>query len=242
MKLIVFWFSIFLNHSLYSAPLINLNVGLHDWPPYIISNSEDYRGIMVEVFEAITKDLHYQVKIHHHSTQRGLRILTTGEIDATPRAMEWVDHPENYQWSDPVVDSQDVIILRQDTKVRSLEQLHQKVLCTVIGYTYPQLNPLFANKTLVRADARDTEAMLSTLQRQHCDGAVTNIHVFNWHRKTRPEMTKDLVASSIVVGTAPYRFQFNQDKKWTDFIKRFNQRLKEMKARGELDKIINRYQ
>ncbi len=167
--------------------------------------------------------------------------MSTGEIDAIPRAMEWVEHPENFQWSDPVLNSQDVIIQRKENNFQSLDQLHKKVLCTVIGYTYPQLNPLFDKKSLVRADARDTEAMLSTLQRQHCDAAVTNIHVFNWHKKTKPEITKDLIASSIVVGSAPYRFQFNQDKKWTDFIKRFNQQLKEMKIRGELEKIISRY-
>ena len=126
------------------AQVINFNIGQHDWPPYIISDSKDHKGIMIDVFTSIAEELNHKIMIHQLSPQRGLQSIELGEVDAIPRAMEWVEYPEKYNLSEPVINSQDVMIFRTGHVAATLDQLKRKVICTVIGYQYPQLSPLFA--------------------------------------------------------------------------------------------------
>lgn len=224
------------------AASLRLDVSEEAWPPYSFYNDKSNKGIMVEVLENLIADENLDLKISFLPENRSRRELDLCTIDAKPKAMEWVKDPKKYLWTDTVVVSQDVIIIRKIGHYKHLKELQGKVIGTVRGYSYPKLEKDFDNAKIIRADANSTFKMLEMLAKGHTDAAVTNKHVFQWYQKKYALLANELTVTNIVIDQVPYRFQFCPSPRWKNLLARLNKRLNQMKQSGKLEKILNRYQ
>lgn len=224
------------------ASPLKFDVSEEAWPPYSFYNDQNNKGIMVEVLESLIADEDLELKISFLPEIRSNRELELCTVDVKPKAMEWVDSPNKYLWTDPVVISQDVIITRKISHYERLEDLQGKVLGTVRGYNYPKLESDFERGKIKRADASSTLKMLEMLAKGHTDAAITNKHVFQWYLRKNALLEKELMPTNIVIDQAPYRFQFCPSPRWRELLTRLNKKLSKMKQSGSLDKILQHYQ
>ena len=215
------------------------------WPPYLIEEANGkIQGIMIDVMKAIASKHGYSIKIKALPEKRAIRGMTRGDIDAYSKAKEWVKNPKAYLWTDPVVDSTDVLIFPKDRPVdfETPDDLKGKKIGAILGYRYPLLEPYFADGRIKRDDVKKDSLMLGKLLRGRDDAAIINKFVALWVIRQYPEFKGKFAFSEKPVGTAGCGFMFTAKRNWGPFIDIFNNELAAMKGDGRLDAIVQRYQ
>jgi len=115
--------------------------------------------------------------------------MARGDIDAYSKAKEWVKNPKAYLWTDPVVDSTDVLIFPKDRPINfeTPDDLKGKQIGAIPGYRYPLLEPYFADGRIKRDDVKKDSLMLGKLLRGRDDAAIINKLVAFWVIRQNPE-------------------------------------------------------
>ncbi len=199
---------------------------------------------MIDVIREITTTLGYGLELDILPEKRSLMQLAEGKIHVHAKAKEWVEDPTMFLWSDPVITSVDIIVSSPKTPIQfnTVHELARRSIGTVYGFSYPALDQAFASDTIHHHTAKDTKSILRMVQRGHIDGAATNRHVAEWIISNQDDMKADeFVFSTTTIGSAPYRFAFNNEPKWEIFLTCFNRELAAMKSDGRLQAILERY-
>ncbi len=215
------------------------------WPPYLIKETNGkIHGIMIDVIKEIAAKHGFSVKIMELPEKRAIRGMVSGEIDAYSKAKEWVAEPDAYLWTDPVVESTDVLIFPKDRPVdfETPDDLTGKTIGAILGYRYPTLEPYFADGRIERDDVKKDSLMLRKLLRGRDDAAIINKLVAFWVIRKNPEFKGKFAFSETPVGTAGCRVMFTAKQNWQPFIALFNKELALMKTDGRLNEIIRKYQ
>jgi polar amino acid transport system substrate-binding protein len=213
------------------------------WPPYIIAEKTP-RGIMVDVMRQIAATANLEIQFINYPDKRALMRLCDGTVDAYPKSRDWVTAPDEFLWTDPVLESQDLLLFRKGEKWdfdRPQEGSGEKIGC-VLGYRYPVLKPFFASDKIKRVNAPNSRSMLLMLSRGRTDAAVVNKNVALWLMEDTFELSgNDFEFADHPLETAPYAFAFTQKKEWKPFIAHFNRELAAMKKDGRLQAILDKY-
>jgi len=215
------------------------------WPPYLVEEPNGkIHGIMIDVMKAIASKHGFSVKITPLPEKRAIRGIAGGDIDAYSKAKEWVKNPDLYLWTDPVVDSTDVLIFPKDRPVafETPDDLKGKKIGAILGYRYPLLDPYFADGRIKRDDVKKDSLMLAKLLKGRDDAAIINKHVALWVIRQNPEFKGKFAFSEKPGGKAGCRFMFTPKRNWGPFIETFNKELAAMKTDGRLDAIVGKYQ
>lgn len=215
------------------------------WPPYLIKDPNGkIHGIMIDVIKTIASKHGFSVKITSLPEKRAIRAIASGDIDAYSKAKEWVKNPEAYLWTDPVVDSTDVLIFPKDRPVdfETPDDLKGKKIGAILGYRYPLLEPYFADGRIKRDDVKRDSLMLGKLLRGRDDAAIINKLVAFWVIRQNPEFKGKFAFSDEPVGEAGCGFMFTPKRNWGPFIETFNNELAVMETDGRLDAIVRKYQ
>ena len=162
------------------------------------------------------------------------------QIDAVPRALEWVSEPDRFVFTDSVIRVRDVVFSRtkQPVVYRRPDDLVGKTVGTHLGYAYPLLEPLFESKKAYREDAYNEQSMLRMLKARRTDAVVMNEAVGYWLMKTEG-LTGQFIASETELEGYEYRFMMG--RQWSKFVTQFNRELAQMKKDGRLAAIVGRY-
>lgn len=111
------------------------------WPPFVIVEKEpnQHRGIMIDVFRAIAEPMGYDVTFSFFPDKRGIMMLQEGEVQAYPKAKEWVEDPSQFLWSNPVVSSTDTLVSLRAHSIEfdSIHSLTRRSVGTVHGFKVP---------------------------------------------------------------------------------------------------------
>ena len=108
---------------------------------------------------------------------------------------------------------------------------------TVLGYSYPTLQPLFDASQLLRDDARNQEQVLEKLQAGRNRYAVSNQWTLDWfNQRLLPEQQLQSVAVLQVAECRLLRAQRPEVP-----VQRILRTLLRMKMSGEIDDIIRLY-
>ena len=222
-------------------------VGFNDiaWAPYLIKETNGkIHGIMIDVMKAIASKHGFTVKITPLPEKRAIRAMAQGDLDAYSKAKEWVADPKAYLWTDPVVNSMDVLIFPKDRPVsfETPDDLKGKRIGAILGYRYPLMEPYFADGRIERDDVKKDSLMLGKLLRGRDDAAIINKLVAFWVIRQNPEFKGKFAFSDKPVGEAGCRFMFTPKRNWGPFIEIFNEELASMKGDGRLDAIVKKYQ
>jgi len=216
-----------------------------DWPPYLIDDPEyPGGGVFVEILRAAAEPLGYTVKTLRLPNQRGWMMLENGTIDVHAKALEWVPNANDFLWTDPFMQSEDVLLYPANAPLKhsSPLDLYGKSVAAIKGFIYPVLEPHFGPDKIQRIDVASPYAMLELLALGRADAALVNRAETQWLLRNKPELKPErFVLDKTPCDSASYRFAFTKKGHWQPFIKKFNETLKAMREDGRLTAILNKY-
>jgi polar amino acid transport system substrate-binding protein len=221
--------------------LFRLNVSPNGYPPYLINEGDQTTGIMWTVVEEITGRLGYRVEPHKVPRKRVDQMLLEGVIDATPRAREWTNRPEDFVFTDPVVTIEEVVFFPSDSPhdFKVIQDLFSLTLVTHLGYHYPALKPHFQSGEIKRFDvSRDHDLFVYVLQGEELDAAVADRLLGQWILY-KEGMRDKFRAGPATISEAGLRIMLRPE--WQDFAKAFNAELASMRADGRIEAILSNY-
>ena len=80
------------------------------YEPFIIYEEEEWKGIDIELLEAISRDQGFEYRLKPLGLSESLKALDEGEVDAVMSALSMTDQrKEKYDFSDPYYDSKVVV-------------------------------------------------------------------------------------------------------------------------------------
>ncbi|MNP22175.1 hypothetical protein D3C76_1148350 [compost metagenome] len=154
-------------------------------------------------------------------------------------AQSWLPDPSgDYVWSIPLWTQPDLLISRPAPLTSVIPaNLPRQSIGTVLGYSYPTLQPLFDANQLHRDDARNQQQVLEKLQAGRNRYAVSNQWALDWfNQRLLPEQQLQSVA---VLQEQSVGCQVRNDPKVP--AQRILRTLARMKMSGEIDDIIRLY-
>lgn len=163
-----------------------------------------------------------------------------GDIDVRCYAAQsWLPNQSgDYIWSVPLWFQRDLLISRKEQPAQiNPAQLPRQAIGTVLGYSYPTLQPLFDADQLQREDARNQEQVLEKLLAGRYRYAVSNQWTLDWiNQRLLPEQQLQGVA---VLQEQNIGCYVRNDPKVP--VQRILRTLLRMKMSGEIDDIIRLY-
>lgn len=214
------------------------------WPPFMIPADRygEARGIMIDTLREAAQCVGCTIKIVHYPEKRSLMNLRKGIVDVYPKAQEWVAEPNQFDWTAPVVISEDTLIFRNGDQTRVTQSLTGMSIGVVHGFSYPALKKLFACGSLQRHDAHNTKNLLLMLSRGHVDAILTNRHVAKWIIRKSPNLREaEFYFAKKPLENAPFRFAFTRKSDHSKFIAAFNKEIETMRKDGRFQAILDRY-
>ncbi len=222
-------------------PEFHFNISPNGYPPYLIVDGSTPSGIMWEVVNTIVPRLGYQVVPRKIPRKRVDQMLTDDYLDGTPRAIEWTERPEDYLFTDAVVNVEEVFFFPKSSELdfEHPTDLFGKTVVAHLGYLYPTLEPYFADHKIKRFDvSRDRDMFRFVLLGEQFDAALADKLVGQWI--LRNEGLTDQFRSS-ADGISQYGFRIMLRKDWTEFAEAFNDELAIIRRNGELEAILANY-
>ncbi|WP_372971197.1 substrate-binding periplasmic protein [Marinobacter sp.] len=224
-----------------SDRVFRFNVSPNGYPPYLINEEGEQSGIMWDVVTVIADRLDYEVVPEKIPRKRVDQMLAQGYIDATTRAKEWTDNPDEFAFTDPVVNIEEVLFVPEgsDLQFETPEDLFSRTLVTHLGYHYPALETHFESGNITRFDvSRDKDMFNYVLHGNDMNAAVADRLVGRWILLNEGMQNQFRTTSTTL---SEYGFRLMLRKDWASFAESFNRELEAMRESGELDKILAKY-
>ena len=135
------------------------------------------QGILYDVMLSLATQVGVPAQFHVLPRGRVQNAMEHGEVDIRCYAAQsWTPNQSgDYIWSIPLWTQPDLLVSLPGatTSVTPTQLTHQSI-GTVLGYSYPTLQPLFDANRLHRDDARNQEQVLEKLQAGRNRYAVSN--------------------------------------------------------------------
>ncbi|VVM41636.1 hypothetical protein PS619_00341 [Pseudomonas fluorescens] len=198
------------------------------------------QGILYDLMLSLATQVGVPAEFHVLPRARVQTSMEHGEIDVRCYAAQsWLPNQSgDYIWSLPLFFQRDLLISRKDQPT-STDPTHlpRQSIGTVLGYTYPTLQPLFDADRLQREDARNQEHVLEKLLAGRYRYAVSNQWALDWfNQRLMPEQQLQGVA---VLQEQKVGCYVRNDPKVP--VQRILRTLLRMKMSGEIDEIIRLY-
>ncbi|CAD5108699.1 substrate-binding periplasmic protein [Zestomonas carbonaria] len=207
-------------------------------PMMNIENGQATGGILYDLQTRLAEKVGRRAEQLVMPRLRVQQMLARGEIDVRCYVNPaWLTESHHqYIWSVPFLVQRDWLVGRHAVPLQ-LEQLHGETIGTVLGFTYPRLEPLFASGQLLRDDARTQALALLKLDAERYRYAISNELSLAWFNRHQPanrqlqplsQLSADLVAC--IVRDEP-------DVPTMQLLRA----LVRMKEDGEIEEILSRY-
>lgn len=224
------------------AGVIKLDIVDNGYPPYTLRlNNNEYAGIIMDVLKYVATKYKHRIQVVTIPRKRLSKMIRIGEADATIAAFEWITNPQDFIFTDPIIEGRDVLFSLRGSPLlfNKLEDLYGKSLATHLGYKYPFLDEAITSGKIIRHDALSLTSMLKLTVHKRTDAVVIDRDVGLWIIKNNPDMQGKLLSSDKAINIFELRLMFN--KKWQSFVEQFNRELAVMRETGELRNIIVSY-
>ncbi|MNO22148.1 Bacterial extracellular solute-binding protein, family 3 [compost metagenome] len=198
------------------------------------------QGILYDVMLSLATQVGVPAEFHVLPRGRVENAMEQGEVDVRCYAAQsWLpDRPDDYLWSIPLFIQPDVLITRHAPPgAVNPADLPEQPIGTVLGYSYPTLQPLFDTGQLQRDDARNQEQVLEKLLAGRNRYAVSNQWSLDWfNHRLLPEQQLQGVA---VLQENQIGCYVRNDPKLP--VQSVLRTLGRMKMSGEIDEIVRLY-
>ncbi|MFJ2282704.1 substrate-binding periplasmic protein [Pseudomonas sp. NPDC087803] len=209
-------------------------------PMVQIDHGRPTQGILHDIMLSLATQVGVPAEFHVLPRTRVQSAMERGEVDVRCYAAQsWLPNQSgDYIWSIPLLFQRDLLISRQD-QPSHIDPTHlaRQSIGTVLGYTYPTLQPLFDADHLQRDDARNQEQVLEKLLAGRYRYAVSNQWTLDWFNQR-------LLPAQQLQGVAVLQEQqvgcyVRNDPQVP--VQRILRTLLRMKMSGEIDEIIRLY-
>lgn len=207
-------------------------------PMVRIEDGQAVEGILVDLHQRLAAKVGRQAEMLVMPRLRVQQALEAGEIDVRCYVSpNWVNSG-NYRhiWSLPFMTQRDVLTGVNPEQLQP-EQLLNERLGTVLGFSYPRLEPLFASQQIQREDARTQDQVLLKLSARRYRYAISNelsLHWFNRHQAPEQKLHS---LSEVAAEPIACIIRDAQDVPTMRLLRAMVQ----MKQAGEFDAIVARY-
>lgn len=208
-------------------------------PMVQIERGRPTQGILPDVMTSLATHMELPAQFHVLSRARQDGAMKHGEIDVRCYVSpDWVSDSGDYLWSIPLFFQRDLLVATASTPAAvAPATLAHQAIGTVLGYTYPTLQPLFNSGQLHRDDARSQEQVLAKLLAGRYSYAVSNQWALDWFNQ-RHTADRQLHAVAVL-----------QEQQLNCYVRndpnipaqRILRTLQDMKTSGEIDAIIQLY-
>lgn len=206
----------------------------HMMPVASFQGGELSGGFLKEISEVLARRMGYTARFHTVPSKRVSIALTHGEADGVCFVLPlWLVGKHN--WTRPAIAGADVIVAHVSAPVvKSLHQLVNERVGTVLGYRYTALGPL--ENRLLRDDAPSVEHSLAKLVAGRSRYAIADQMTIEYYLKTNPAapLRMDLVYANYKASCA---FSLTSHVKFAE-VERV---LAGMVDDGTLEAILARY-
>lgn len=171
----------------------------------------------------------------------GLRVehaMASGEIDVRCYVSpNWInaDH-YRFIWSLPFMTQRDLLLGKRAEQLQP-EALHGERLGTVLGFTYPRLDPLFNSGQIQREDSRTQDQVLHKLSAGRYRYAISNELSLSWFNRHQPPGQKLYALSEVAADPVSCMVRDAPDVPTMALLRAMVQ----MKQAGEFDALLARY-
>jgi polar amino acid transport system substrate-binding protein len=209
-------------------------------PMVQLDHGRPTQGILYDVMLSLATQVGVPAEFHVLPRTRVQSAMEHGEVDVRCYAAQsWQPNQSgDYIWSIPLWTQPDVLITQQPPPSAVIAaDLPRQSIGTVLGYSYPTLQPLFDADQLQREDARNQEQVLEKLHAGRYRYAVSNQWTLDWfNQRLLPERQLKSVA---VLQEQRVGCYVRNDPKVP--VQRILRTLLRMKMSGEIDDIIRLY-
>jgi polar amino acid transport system substrate-binding protein len=209
-------------------------------PMVLYERGRPTQGILYDIMLSLATQVGVPAQFHVLPRTRVQSAMEHGEIDVRCYAAQsWLPNQSgDYIWSLPLLFQRDLLVSRQGPRTSvDAKTLPRQSIGTVLGYTYPTLQPLFDSGQLQREDARNQEQVLEKLLAGRYRYAVSNQWTLDWlNQRLPPEQKLQGVA---VLQEQQVGCYVRNDPNVP--VQRILRTLLRMKMSGEIDDIIRLY-
>lgn len=215
------------------------------YPPYLFPVGDGQNtGIIYDVLSRALDGMGWTLAVEYSPELRGQMQLDAGLVDCRGKALEWVDDPGRYQWSDPLIQTTNVLITRADRPPRPAtpQGLDGCSVATLRGYSYPVFEKAFRQGAINRVDKATPEEALMLVSRGRVEGAFLDEATAAYLLRICPEYDAcDFRVARLPFQHSDYRLMFSPKRDWKPFIREFNARLAALRAEGAIERIFRAY-
>ena len=209
-------------------------------PMVQIEHGRPTQGILHDIMLSLATQVGVPAEFHVLPRTRVQSAMERGEVDVRCYAAQsWLPNQSgDYIWSIPLLFQRDLLISGHDQPPPvDPARLPRQSIGTVLGYTYPTLQPMFDANRLQREDARNQEQVLEKLLAGRYRYAVSNQWTLDWfNQRLLPEQQLQAVA---VLQEQHVGCYVRNDPQVP--VQRILRTLLRMKMSGEIDEIIRLY-
>ncbi|MNQ92384.1 Bacterial extracellular solute-binding protein, family 3 [compost metagenome] len=198
------------------------------------------QGILYDVMLSLATQVGVPAQFHVLPRGRVQSAMEHGEVDVRCYAAQsWLPNQSgDYIWSIPLWTQPDLLVSRPAPQTSVVPaSLPRQSVGTVLGYSYPTLQPLFDANQLLRDDARNQEQVLEKLHAGRNRYAVSNQWSLDWFNQRL--MPEHQLLSVAVLQEQSVGCYVRNDPKVP--VQRILRTLVRMKMSGEIDDIIRLY-
>ncbi|NUU34759.1 ABC transporter substrate-binding protein [Pseudomonas sp. C2B4] len=229
-----------LNNAAAQAPLRFVVPDSWAMPMVQLEHGRPTQGILYDVMLSLATQVGVPAEFHVLPRGRVQSAMEQGEVDVRCYAAQsWLPNQSgDYLWSIPLFTQPDLLISRPDPHTSVIPaNLSRQSIGTVLGYSYPTLQPLFDANQLHRDDARNQEQVLEKLQAGRNRYAVSNQWTLDWFNQ-RLLPGRQLQGLAVLQEQSVGCYVRNDPDVP---VQRILRTLLRMKMSGEIDEIIRLY-
>lgn len=152
---------------------------------------------------------------------------------------KWTEIPDKFDWSAKLFDVSDVVFGHDQTPdPKTLAGLQKgAVMSAVLGYVYPALTPIFTAGDLKRDDTTGQEGVMLKMTARRTPYGVSDLLALDWYQRNTPQHR----LSDWRVGISKSDFQCAIPKNGTYPAARIIKALDELKRKGAIEQILQKY-
>ena len=205
-----------------------------EFPPYEFYEGEKVVGIDAEIAEAIANALDMELVIEDMAFDSIIASVQTGKADVGIAGMTITeDRLENVSFSTPYTESRQVVILKEDSEIATVDDLNGKTIGVQLGTTGDIFAGDIEGATIERYN-KGMEAVQALSQ-----GKVDAVIIDMMPAKVFVEQNEGLKILDEDFAVEEYAIAVSKDN--TELLEKINKALSDLEASGELQKIIDKY-
>ncbi len=205
-----------------------------EFPPYEYKEGDKIVGIDAEIAEAIAEELGMELEIEDIAFDSIIPEVVSGKADMGVAGMTVTeDRKESVNFSDPYTTSTQVIIVKEDSDIATVDALTGKTIGVQLGTTGDIYATAMKTATIERYN-KGADAVLALTQ-----GKVDAVIIDHEPAKVFVEKNEGIKILDEKFAVEDYAIAIAKDN--TELLTKVNKALATLKESGKLQEIIDKY-